>query len=558
MLAALNLVTAGAAEISAQLDRNRIVEGETVRLVIQTDDPQQNLDGDFSVLEADFALLDRRTETQMSIMNGRQSAVVRLILTLEPRRSGELTLPALRFGNLSTAPQQLTVDAAPTPQPGDVQPVFIEVEVDPSEGPWYVHAQLGLTVRVFYQQSLTEAAISQPEPTPAAVRLLDEVPFQADRGGERYRVLERHYAIFPERSGMLEIPPMKLSGRLVERRSDGLWQPTVRGRRIEVSSEPLELLIQPKPASFTGANWVPARALTLNQTVSASDSLTVGEPVTRTVIVDATGLEENMITEPPWPEVTSARIYPDQPQGINRNDGKWELGHKEFRYAVVPEVAGELVLPELKMEWWDTVNDRMQTATLPEQRLKVLPSTIVPENSEPVAAAIAPPNPTPAAGDPQSFAREPSYWKWIAVLFAALWLGTSALLWKRTSEPKAPRRKDGGMEPTESAILGRLKSACADGQSAPARTALLQWLRQYGPTAPSGSLLEFAADLPSGELREGLLRLDATGFRPDQSASWNGAAFWTAFAAWKKHSSRQPQEKGVDVTDLYADVTSRG
>jgi len=77
----------------------------------------------------------------------------------------------------------------------------------------------------------------------------------------------------------------------------------------------------------------------------------VGEPVTRTIIIDAVGLEENMIAEPVWPELPGARIYPDQPQGISRDDGEWVLGHKEFRYAVVPEQEGELVLPELTVEW---------------------------------------------------------------------------------------------------------------------------------------------------------------------------------------------------------------
>ena len=60
-----------------------------------------------------------------------------------------------------------------------------------------MHAQLSLTVRVFYQQNLTEAAISPPEPAPASVRLMQETPYQAERGGERYRVLERNYAVFP-------------------------------------------------------------------------------------------------------------------------------------------------------------------------------------------------------------------------------------------------------------------------------------------------------------------------------------------------------------------------
>ena len=201
---------------------------------------------------------------------------------------------------------------------------------------------------MFYQQNLTEAAISQPEPLQASVRLLDEVPFQADRNGTRYRVLERHYAVFPERSGELLIPPLQLSGRLVERRDDRLWQPNVRGRRIQVESEPIRMDIQPRPAAFTGDSWQPARNLELMQQISSADALTVGEPVTRTVIVDAVGLEENMVTEPAWPEIPNARIYPDQPQGISRDTGQWVLGHKEFRYAVVPEKEGELVLPEIE------------------------------------------------------------------------------------------------------------------------------------------------------------------------------------------------------------------
>ena len=85
-----------------------------------------------------------------------------------------------------------------------------------------------------------------------------------------------------------------------------------------------------------------------------------------------------MITEPAWPEIPNARIYPDQPQGISRDDGQWVLGHKEFRYAIVPEQEGELVLPELKVHWWDTVNNRQQTAVLPAKRIEVQASAVTP------------------------------------------------------------------------------------------------------------------------------------------------------------------------------------
>ncbi|MBT8076588.1 MAG: BatD family protein, partial [Gammaproteobacteria bacterium] len=353
---------AQAAPVTAKLDRSSAVVGETVTLILQTTDTDQSLDVDLSVLEADFDVLNRRSETQMSFVNGRQSASVRLVVTLEPKRAGQLEIPALKFPGATSSPLVLNVSAAPQLAPGEAEPVFIEVDIQPEGGPHYVLSQIGLTVRIFYQANLTEAAINPPAPDQATVRLLDEVPYQADRNGERYRVLERRYAIFPERSGTLTIPPMQLTGRLIERPSDRLWQPTVRGRRVRVESAPIALEISPRPAEYTGDYWLPARRIMLSQQISDNEDLHVGEPVTRTVILDAVGLEENMLEEPVWPQIPATRIYPDQPQGISRDDGEWVLGHKEFRYAVVPEEAGELVLPELRLNWWDTVSNQQRTA----------------------------------------------------------------------------------------------------------------------------------------------------------------------------------------------------
>ncbi len=542
------------AQVTVALDRDRIVEGETVTMVVQTTDPQQSLEADLGVLQQDFIVLDRRTETQMSIVDGRQSAVMRLLLTMEPRRSGTLTIPPLRFGSTVTQARTLQVEPAPEPEPGEMPPVLIDVELDPAEGPHYVHAQLRLTVRVHYLPNLAEAAITPPEPSPAVVRLLDEVPYQAERGGVRYRVLERHYAVFPERSGPLVIPEMRLSGRLVERRSDQLWQPAVKGRRIQASSEAVELDILPRPPGYVGDAWRPARVLEATQNVSAAETLQVGEPVTRTVIIDAIGLEENMITEPPWPELDDVRIYPDQPQGITRDDGKWVLGHKEFRYAVVPEVEGELILPELTVHWWDTVNDRQAQAVLPEVRLEVLPSAL--------------PAPSPASSgmtQGTSFAQPAGsgtaggrhWWAELAALFAALWLAT-LVLYLRRPRIAAPDPGQGvaQLSADEEELLGRLEQACRTADPATARRSLGQWLRRFGPARLRGSVRALAAELAQGEpeqraLADQLVALDAAGFERAGAAGWDGSGFWKRFSAWRSGSKRARQEH-PDPLDLYA------
>lgn len=544
-------VALSAAEITAKLDRDSIVEGETVTLVIQTDDPKQSLETDLDALQTDFHLIDQRSETQMSIVNGRQSATVRLLLTLEPKRTGKLTIPGLQFrGGDRTSPKLLTVDKAPELAPGEQPPVFIEIEVDPMEGPYYVHAQLSLKVRIFYQQNLTEAAINPPAPAQASVRLLDEVPYQADRNGERYRVLERRYAIFPERSGDMVIPPLQLTGRLIERPADRLWQPSVRGRRVRIESDPMTLEVLPRPAQFQGDVWLPARSIELSQQIADGVEVRVGEPVTRTVILDAVGLEEHMLEEPPWPEIANARIYPDQPQGISRDDGQWVLGHREFRYAVVPEEAGELVLPEIRLPWWDTVNDRERVAILPEHRVTVLPPELI------VPTATAPPaNSLPGVETSEgALPAGSSLWRTLSLVFAALWLMTLFLWWRKPGAGKAPEEEGQASPAEEQALLRTIKKAAQAGKARQAHMALASWLRHFGPANAHGSLMGFAGAVGDQALADQIRQLDAVAYGQSATTGWKGDAFWSAFTAAQQagFGNGRGDSDDADPLDLYA------
>lgn len=548
ILAMMMAATAAAAEVTAQLDRRMVVEGETVTLVLQTDDPQQSLEIELDALEQAFHVIDQRSETQMSIVNGRQSAVVRRLVTLEPKRPGTLTIPPLAFpGGSRTEAMTLMVEPAPALAPGEMPPVFIEVEVEPREGPYYVHAQLSLKVRIFYQQNLTEAAINPPAPEQASVRLLDEVPYQADRNGERYRVLERRYAVFPERSGALVIPPLQLTGRLIERPADRLWQPSVSGRRVRIESDPVPLEISPRPPEFSGDAWLPARRVELAQQITDGDTVTVGEPVTRTVMLDAVGLEEHMLEEPPWPELGDARIYPDQPQGISRDDGQWVLGHREYRYAVVPEKPGVLVLPEIRLAWWDTVNHRERIAVLPEHRVTVLPS------------AAAPPAPRTngeandsLTGMGLASGADVRPWQWLSLALGVLWLGTLALWLRRPREASAAPAAL-VEAPDEKARLRDLRRACEAGDPRAAHSALGRWLRHCGPASAGGSLMAFARQVDRDALAEEIRTLDSAAYGQAAGKPWDGESLWRELDGWRRSgAARRGRAQEPDELDLYA------
>ncbi len=543
---------AQAAPVTAKLDRSSVVVGETVTLILETSDTDQSLDTDLSVLQVDFDVLNRRSETQMSFVNGRQTASVRVVITLEPKHQGELLIPALKFPGVSSAPLYLKVAAAPALAPGDAEPVFIEVTVQPESGPYYVLSQVSLMVRIFYQANLTEAAINPPAPAQASVRLLDEVPYQSDRNGERYRVLERRYAIFPERSGSLTIPAMELSGRLIERPSDRLWQPTVRGRRVRVESEPLTLEISPRPTTFTGDFWLPARRITLSQQISDNKKLRVGEPVTRTVIMDAMGLEENMLEEPAWPEVPATRIYPDQPQGISRDDGEWVLGHKEFRYAIVPEQPGELVLPEIRLDWWDTVANQQRTAVLPEHRVNVLASELSHSASVlPPSASVMPDISTGVSAGNAELSGKTMLWKTSTGAFALLWLLTLFFYFRRGPLIEQAAGANGSVSLAEKELLKQFQQACQKGNASLARKDLAQWIRNYAPQGKRGSMRDFGAACGEVTLQAAIAELDASGFAGDGAGTWEGDALWAAFKRWQSQAGDPKNTEMGDKPELY-------
>ncbi len=544
---------AQAAAVTAKLDRSSAVVGETVTLVLETSDTNQSLDADFSVLQADFDVLNRRSETQMSFVNGRQTASVRLVVTIEPKRAGNLIIPALKFPGATSTPLLLKVSEAPVLAPGDAEPVFIEVTVQPDTGPYYVLSQISLMVRIFYQANLTEAAINPPSPDQASVRLLDEVPYQSDRNGERYRVLERRYAIFPERSGTLTIPAMQLSGRLIEKPSDRLWQPTVRGRRVKVESEPLTLEIGPRPSGFTGDFWLPARQITLSQQISDSEKLHVGEPVTRTVIVDAVGLEENMLEEPVWPEVPATRIYPDQPQGISRDDGEWVLGHKEFRYAVVPEKAGELLLPEIRLDWWDSVANKQRTAVLREYKVDVLPSELTQTaNVLPPVTNVIPDAPMGRLTGSSISSTASTMWKITTGVFAFLWLLTLFFYFRRRPVSTLPPGTGGSNSLDEKELLKKLQKACQKGDASSARRDLSQWIRNYAPENKRGSMRYFGMSCGEPALQTAIAELDTHGFTNGGTSAWKGDALWSTLKTWRNKPDDQQKFQVGDKPNLYS------
>ena len=405
----------------ASLDRDQVALGETVTLSIDSD--QAGAPPDLSPLLADFSVEGQSVNRSMQWSNGSAQATTTYVLQLAPKRVGALVVPAINLGNDRTPPLPLRV-AAGTPTPaGEGSDAFFETVVDDPDP--YVQQSVGVVVRLKYSTRVASGAFGLEAPQAASMQQLGQDRYYTQQIGDtQYKVAERHYVLVPDRSGPLVIPGARFEGRGASNWMDSLIGGG--GRDIRAQGAPRTINVRAQPAAAPQP-WLPLRDLRLRY-VSAPQSLQAGQAATLVVEAIAQGATRAQMPELPTPSLAGAQVFAEPAQYDETVvDGTPQVKLTR-RYSLVPNGAGTLLVPGLKLGWWDVRGGAARTASLPDLKLKVargvggFASNTLPD----VSAA----NDAPAGAPAEAITagRVPGHaWAWLAVSFAGLWLLT--LIW---------------------------------------------------------------------------------------------------------------------------------
>ena len=389
LLLLLLISTSLQADVSASLGRNTIFDGDTVTLTIETTDRNHSGEPDLAVLQQDFEVLGTSNSTQVQITNGRRTDRHQWRIELMPKNSGEVTVPAIRVGDDETSPLQLSVKKQPAAvAAASGQPVFIKVSIEPADATAWVQQQIQYTLQLYFRESLAEGSFDGPNVENAIVeRLGEDSQYETTVKGEQYQVIERHYAIFPEQSGKLVIPAVVFDGRMagaLRKRSTGMSSMMERflgsnmvrapGKRIRLRSKEITLDVRARPASYEGKHWLPSEQVVLSDSwAEGPPEFHAGEPVTRTITLEAKGLESSHLPDISLTVPTGMRLYPEKPERTTRTDGEWVYGSNQQTVAYVPTATGRITIPEIKVDWWDTAKQQQRSTVLPAWEVNVLP-----------------------------------------------------------------------------------------------------------------------------------------------------------------------------------------
>lgn len=355
--------------VRATVDRSQVSSEETFTLSLTADSILFSGEPDVNALEKDFHIINRQQSSRTNIINGKVNSSRQWDYTLVPKREGTLTIPALPMGKYKTRPITITVSKAAKAQQAGNESMYMESDVTPRTA--YVQQELQYTVKIFTSVNILDASLDAPEVDNAVVEAAGEERYQSLINGRYFQVIERRYSIYPQTSGNLTIPALTLQAR-VEGYRPSMLDP---GRLVVKRSSEHRIKILPPPAEFKGEVWLPAKEISLEESWSKNpDTLKVGDSITRTISIKADGLLGSQLPALPLTDLKNAKLYPDQAKIEKGDDQSNWTGIRSESLAIIPTRAGEFVLPEVRIAWWNTDSDRAEFAVLPERKFTVTPA----------------------------------------------------------------------------------------------------------------------------------------------------------------------------------------
>ncbi|MDQ6877973.1 MAG: hypothetical protein M3082_09805, partial [Candidatus Dormibacteraeota bacterium] len=448
---------------------------------------------------------------------------------------------------------------------------FVEVEAGDAGRPMYVQQQAPYTVRLYYDDTIQKGELDAPNPADAVVEQLGaDKHGTVIRDGRSYSVLERSYAIAPEKSGTLLIPPVSFSGSQVlplspqaqgqdddDGPGNGLFarmlrqsplanDPLFKGfaagvplgdatQPVAVQGKEVVLEVKRRPAA-AHADWLPAAAMTLHDSwKDHPPELKAGEPATRTITIEAKGLSASQIPPLSLAQPGNARLYPEAADHQSRTDGKTIFGISTQKITYIPNARGTLEVPAVALAWWDVGSDEPRRATLPAQSFGVAAGAAG-DATTPGAARQPTPTLAAATDHPRRIDASPAWnvrlldrrvWFAVAALVAAL----LASLWLVVGRSRGRRAQSGDASnaaitrlPPRAVSLRALRRACSSDDCHAAASALLDLAQKQWPDDPPRSLGGLAFRLEEGETE--IHSLERSLYAAGGASTWRGHALW--------------------------------
>jgi hypothetical protein len=528
------------ASITTEVKPQTINYGKTFHLIITSDEqtaPIPNL----RPLQNDFRIIGTERTMSYSVMNGQAKAIHQFIALLMPKHPGKLTIPALKVGSQTTKTQQIEVlekgvRVNQNKSQSDIksqatqhqEKVMIKTEVAPKAP--YVSEQVTYTVKFYNGGRLLDAEYQPPQVENALmISLGDADRYQTTENGQSYVVEEQRYAIFPQKSGEINITGPSFRA---------LAYDTI-PKQINIPSKSTKLTIKPAPTDFDGEHWLIAKNIQLKEDYQGiPETIKLGDTITRTIEIEAVGVPAQLLPSLTFKENNAFNVYPEKPELSNTIQQNELVGRYTISVVYLLNAPGKITLPEIKIPWFNSTTGKTSVATLPSKGISVTGAAksvaINPSQDNQTVAVNTAKTTTSLVDAPLLNVRKSTPLAWVlGLVFGVAWILTLLMWWFKPIFVTSNKRR---------LAIKTLHEACFRNDPVATRKALLNWASYHWPEEGFVDLNDISKRIPDSAFKQQVNELSKALFSKEKNA-WHGSDFWLAIASFRKNKPKKQDKK---------------
>lgn len=495
-----------AAQAIATVSKNNVAVNEVFQLMISVDKRVDANNLDLSILESDFNMGRASVSSYQSSINGKTQIQTQWTLPLAATKEGTIIIPSFRIEGSDTQPITLTVSQNTVKQDSSD---FIELTGDISKARLYEGESTTFDLKLLIKadpRRLQSPSLLPPQGSGLDIIAKGEAnQYQTVVQGIQATVLEQTFIVTTNTTGDLLLEGARFEATLIQ--SQGRYNANVM-IPLKQSSGVEKITVLPKPVNYQGT-WLPTPDLSLGQVWHqdngqlASTNVVAGEPITRTLVLKVKGIPQERLPNLVINYPDSVRVYDEKPTYGEDKQGNTVM---TIQQVIIPRSTGAITLPEVKINWWNSLLEKQEVATASALTLTVSPA----EQANPILA----PTPEPSAANTPAqveirIEKDAGYWPYLALFFAFCWLVTLAALWKVSKGQHKPESRSATAHVSAnntSALINSLKKQ----QAIEAQQHFNTWLKQ---------LNDQVSDERKEKLKEQMTQFMATQYSP-QPREW--------------------------------------
>lgn len=390
--------------LDISVDKNILSEGDVLYLTIEYNGSSGEKPEFGHVLD-DFQLVQNSSSSQYSIINGDVSHVKKWTLGLAPKKKGKITIKPIKLGDLTSNYVEVEVKElsnvayVPDSKQNFNAPYF-EIEQNIDNKTPYLNQQVLMSITILDTIGLNNGTLNVAEEAKKDWIILPllEQPIKKVENikGKKTNVVTFLFALFPQKSGKIELPQYFFNGEYIKNVQFGisnfsdafaLFDSDVNslfGQSVPVKMKTSKKTIEVKPV-VEGANlkdWLPLKNMKVTSLVNSDKKISVGETFNYEITLVATGTTQSLLPTEISLEVKGAKKYPEKPVFSEEIIDGNVVSIARYNTVYIPEKAGQIIIPRTTLKWFNLNTNKIEEVVVDEKVLEVASNGVVSEESD--------------------------------------------------------------------------------------------------------------------------------------------------------------------------------